>query len=102
LFFDGDANNPESLASGKLKLKAGFPVRGNPSSKARYKSTQFGEFKCTYLAFKGDKKGLEQAWRKLYQDTLNSGYELSGSSRQILKKSNNPEQLNTELQLGVL
>ena len=102
LFFDGDANNPESLASGKLKLKAGFPVRGNPSSKARYKSTRFEEFKCTYVAFKGDKKGLEQAWKKLYQDTLNAGYELSGTSRQILKKSNDPEQLNTELQLGVL
>lgn len=102
LLFDDADNNSESMASGKLALKAGFPVRGNLRSKARYKSTILEEFKCTSLEFKGDKKDLPQAWKKLYQDTLNAGYELSGSSRQILNESDDPEQLNTELQLGIL
>jgi tetratricopeptide (TPR) repeat protein len=102
LFFDGVDNNLASMTAGKLTLKAGFPVRGKPRPKARYKASRMQEFKCTYLKFTGDQNDLKQAWGKLYQDTLNAGYKLSGSSRQILKDSDGTRLLNTELQLGIL
>ena len=102
LFFDGIENNLATVAAGKLSLKVGFPVRGKPRPKARYRTTQMQEFKCTYLEFTGNQNDLKQVWEKLYRDTLSAGHKLSGSSRQILRNSNNTLQINTELQLGIL
>jgi effector-binding domain-containing protein len=102
LFFDNVENNLASVASGKLTLKAGFPVRGKPRPRARYKISRLQEFKCTYVEFRGAQKDLKQAWEKLYKNTLNAGYKLSGSSRQVLKDNNDAQQFNTELQLGIL
>jgi hypothetical protein len=102
LFFDNIQNNLATVTAGKLSLKAGFPVRGKPRPKARYRTTQMQEFKCTYLEFTGNQNDLKQVWEKLYRETLIAGHKLSGSSRQILKNNNDTLQIDTELQLGIL
>jgi tetratricopeptide (TPR) repeat protein len=98
LLFEGE----NSFSEGKLTMKAGFPIRGNPPSKARYRSTVLESFKCVYLEYSGEPQGIRQAWETLYQDAISAGYELSGTSRQIINKGDGSNNMNTELQLGIM
>lgn len=97
LFFVGDS----VIQGDKVSLAAGFPVRGNPASKGRYKRQKRGPFKCAYFMFEGDGAALREAWERLFREALQSGYELTGEARQIMAVSNEPGVIKAELQLGI-
>ncbi|GAA5317795.1 MAG: hypothetical protein AseanaTS_30020 [Candidatus Pelagadaptatus aseana] len=98
IFFKGD----EIMQGESLSLSAGFPIKGAPPSKGRYKSKILKAFKCASLQYSGPADGLRAAWEQLARDALVAGYELSGQSRQILERSDNGDEISAELQLGVL
>lgn len=98
LFFASDS----FAETGSVTLTAGFPVKGNPPSKGRYKRKKLGPFKCVYRIFEGDGTALKAAWDSLLTEALQSGYELSGEGRQIFESSDEPGKIKAELQLGIL
>jgi len=98
LFFAGDG----IIQNDQVSLAAGFPIKGNPRSKGRYKSKKLGPFKCVYINFEGDNAALREAWERLFREALQSGFELTGEGRQIMEVSGEPGQIKAELQLGVL
>lgn len=98
IFFKGD----ETMQGDSLSLRAGFPVKGAPASKGRYKSKVLKPFKCVSLEYVGAAEGIRNAWEKLARDALVAGYELSGESRQVLERADEGAEIKAELQLGIL
>jgi tetratricopeptide (TPR) repeat protein len=86
-----------------ITFRIAFPVQGRPKPRGQYKILASPTFKCTYLSYDGPQKGVEQAWKQLYEDTLAAGHKLTGESRQVIDSSNTAgsSSIKMELQLGI-
>lgn len=95
---------PEPPAAvGKIKVRFGFPVTGNPRPQGRYQFVRDPGFKCVSRDYNGAPEGVAQAFAQLYADAAAKGLKLSGESRQLASKDNvvGGKTVKLELQVGV-
>lgn len=95
---------PEPPAAvGKIKVRFGFPVTGNPRPQGRYQFVRDPGFKCVSRDYNGAPEGVAQAFAQLYADAAAKGLKLSGESRQLASKDNvvRGKTVKLELQVGV-
>jgi tetratricopeptide (TPR) repeat protein len=94
---------PISPNGGKIKVRFGFPVTGNPKPQGRYQFVRDNGFKCVSRDYEGPPEGVAKAFAQLYADAIARGMKLSGESRQIASTDNvvGGKTVKLELQLGV-
>ena len=94
---------PISANGGKIKVRFGFPVTGNPRPQGRYQFVRDKGFKCVTREYNGAPDGVAKAFAQLYADVAAKGLELSGESRQIAGTDNvvGGKTVQLELQVGV-
>ncbi|TXH51238.1 MAG: hypothetical protein E6Q87_01900 [Cellvibrionales bacterium] len=92
-----------SASGGKIKVRFGFPVTGNPRPQGRYQYVRDPGFKCVSRDYNGAPEGVAQAFAQLYADAAAKGLKLSGESRQLASKDNvmGGKTVKLELQVGV-
>ncbi|MEZ5538986.1 MAG: hypothetical protein R3E63_03295 [Pseudomonadales bacterium] len=96
---------PELMTNngGKIKVRFGFPVTGNPKPQGRYQLVRDSGFKCVSRNYEGSPEGVAQAFAQLYADAVAKGFKLSGESRQLASTDNvvGGKTVKLELQVGV-
>lgn len=92
-----------SNSGGKIKVRFGFPVTGNPRPQGRYQFVRDKGFKCVSREYNGAPDGIAKAFAQLYADAVAKGLKLSGESRQIASTDNvvGGKTVKLELQVGV-
>lgn len=92
-----------SASGGKIKVRFGFPVTGNPRPQGRYQYVRDPGFKCVSRDYNGAPEGVAQAFAQLYADAAAKGLKLSGESWQLASKDNvmGGKTVKLELQVGV-
>lgn len=90
-------------ADGKIKVRFGFPVRGNPKNSSGFKLLKDPGMKCVWRNYKGSAEDVTVAIAQLYLDAQLQGYQFTGESRQIASNDNSAASkiIELELQLGV-
>jgi tetratricopeptide (TPR) repeat protein len=96
---------PEPLTAnpGKIKVRFGFPVSGNPRPSGRYQLVRDQGFKCVSRQYQGAPEGAALAFGQLYADVLAKGLKLSGESRQIASNDNvvGGKTVTLQMQIGI-
>lgn len=94
---------PPAAGGGKIKVRFGFPVTGNPRPDGRYQLIRDNGFKCASRQYNGAPEGVVMAFAQLYADTLARGLKLTGESRQLASTDNvvGGKTVKLELQIGV-
>lgn len=95
---------PPAMVGGKIKVRFGFPVSGNPLSTGRFQLVRDKGFKCVSRNYDGAPEGVPAAIAQLYADAKARGMKFSGESRQIASTDNTigSKTVKLELQIGVL
>lgn len=90
-------------AGGKIKVRFGFPVSGNPRPDGRYQLIRDNGFKCVSRQYNGAPDGVIIAFAQLYADAVAKGLKLTGESRQLASTDNvvGAKTVKLELQLGI-
>ncbi|HSC76609.1 MAG TPA: tetratricopeptide repeat protein [Pseudomonadales bacterium] len=94
---------PPNANGGKIKVRFGFPVTGNPRPDGRYQLIRDNGFKCVSRQYNGAPEGVITAIAQLYADATAKGLKLTGESRQLASTDNviGGKTVKLELQLGV-
>lgn len=94
---------PVSATGGKIKVRFGFPVTGNPRPQGRYQFVRDSGFKCVSRNYSGAPEGITPAFEQLRADAVAKGLKLSGESRRLAGTDNvmGSKTVNLELQVGV-
>ena len=94
---------PPTATAGKIKVRFGFPVTGNPRPDGRYQLIRDNGFKCVSRNYNGAPEGVITAFAQLYADAVAKGLKLTGESRQLASTDNviGSKTVKLELQLGV-
>jgi hypothetical protein len=94
---------PPTTTAGKIKVRFGFPVTGNPRPDGRYQLIRDNGFKCVSRNYNGPQEGVITAFAQLYADAAAKGLKLTGESRQLASTDNviGGKTVKLELQLGV-
>ena len=94
---------PPAAGGGKIKVRFGFPVTGNPRPDGRYQLIRDNGFKCASRQYNGAPEGVVMAFAQLYADTVARGLKLTGESRQLASTDNvvGGKTVKLELQVGV-
>ena len=89
--------------NGKIKVRFGFPVTGNPRPDGRYQLIRDSGFKCASRQYNGAPDGVALAFAQLYADAVAKGLKLTGESRQLASTDNviGGKTVKLELQVGV-
>ena len=92
-----------NAGGGKIKVRFGFPVTGNPRPDGRYQLIRDNGFKCVSRNYNGAQEGVITAVAQLYADAIAKGLKLTGESRQLASTDNvvGGKTVKMELQLGV-
>ncbi|MCC7516668.1 MAG: hypothetical protein IT470_04930 [Pseudomonadales bacterium] len=92
-----------SASGGKIKVRFGFPVTGNPRPQGRFQLVRDNGFKCVTRDYNGAPEGVGRAVAQLFADAAAQGLKLSGESRQLADKDNvvGGKTVKLELQVGV-
>jgi tetratricopeptide (TPR) repeat protein len=90
-------------ADGKIKVRFGFPISGNPKNSFGFKLVNDKGMKCVWRQYQGSTEGVVDAIAQLYLDAQLKGYQFTGESRQLAGNDNtaNSKTISLELQLGV-
>ncbi len=90
-------------ADGKIKVRFGFPVNGNPKNASGFKLISDKGIKCVWRKYQGTADGVVGAIAQLYLDAQLKGYQFTGESRQLAGSDNSSDNkiISLELQIGV-
>jgi len=90
-------------ADGKIKVRFGFPVTGNPKNASGFKLINDKGMKCVWRKYQGTTDGVVGAIAQLYLDAQVQGYQFTGESRQLAGSDNSSDSkiISLELQIGV-
>jgi len=90
-------------ADGKIKVRFGFPISGNPKNTSGFKLVSDPGIKCVWRKYQGTADGVVGAIAQLYLDAQVKGYQFTGESRQLAGSDNSSDSkiISLELQIGV-
>ena len=84
-------------------LQLGFPYRGSPSARGKYKTLAAPPFKCAYLVHSGKADELAAVWAEFLASVERAGYELTDERRVIFQidRGGGAGGARLELQVGI-
>jgi hypothetical protein len=71
---------------GKLKLKAGFPVKKGTRGRAPFAARTEPAWKCVSAEYKGSMEHMVEAWIEFFAAVENKGLSCDGVRREIYRK----------------
>ncbi|MDP4209333.1 MAG: GyrI-like domain-containing protein [Bacteroidota bacterium] len=98
-FYHGMDGNPETM----FILEICLPVQASEFSDEQFEIMQLPVFKCLSATYCGDWMGMPDIYGELINHALNSGYQLTGTSREVYINMDfeTPENNITEVQIGI-
>ena len=78
--------NYDAAGPGKLKLRAGYPVKAGTRGKAPFTAKTEPEWKCLSAEYKGSMLKITDAWQELFDAAEKKGFRADGTRREIYKK----------------
>lgn len=93
----------DSHDNGEQDLRLGFPYRGQPSARGRFRIKKQDDFSCVYRQYQGPGSGVLDALKGFAAEAERAGYSLTGQQRMVINTAGTSgDQVSMELQLGIL
>lgn len=76
----------DAAGPGKVKLRAGYPVKAGTRGKTPFTARTEPEWKCLSAEYTGSMLGILDAWMELFEVAEKKGFRTDGTRREIYKK----------------